>query len=307
MKTRQAATRGNTTSTAAFLKSWLRLGRSDEPAQAEAAASIQQTLLQQPPADSAPQTAPPAPLLSGSGGGIFYFWQLGVVKYLSERFDLTDPRLAFLGASAGSLMVVLAACGVPADNALAGAHKLALEHGIFERPLGVAGIWGGLIRRWLDDLLPDNAVDLCSGRVRMVVTEVPSFKQVYLDEFQSRDDLLDAALASSHIPFLLDWQPTARAAGKRFIDGSLRDFLEWKNSDLLTCNGAAFVVDYSQDEKLKTARLDFVKLRQYEEVKELMNMGYNYAQRMDAAGRLDPHFGIATRREFQPQPAAAAA
>lgn len=29
-------------------------------------------------------------------------------------------------------------------------------------------------------------------------------------------------------------------------DGSLRDFLEWKNSDLLTCNGAAFVVDYSQ-------------------------------------------------------------
>jgi hypothetical protein len=46
--------------------------------------------------------------------------QLGVVKYLAERYDLTDPRLAFLGASAGSLMVVLAACGVPAGQAPGG-------------------------------------------------------------------------------------------------------------------------------------------------------------------------------------------
>lgn len=47
-----------------------------------------------------------------------------------------------------------------------------MEHGIFDRPLGVAGIWGAIIRRWLDDLLPPNAVQLCSGRVRLVVTEV---------------------------------------------------------------------------------------------------------------------------------------
>lgn len=62
--------------------------------------------------------------------------------------------------------------GFPSDDALAGAHRLALEHGIFDRPLGVAGIWGAIIRRWLDDLLPSNAVELCSGRVRLVVTEV---------------------------------------------------------------------------------------------------------------------------------------
>jgi hypothetical protein len=224
-----------------------------------------------------------------NGGMLCPGRQLGVVKYLAERYDLTDPRLAFLGASAGSLMVVLAACGVPAgeapsnpafkgrhvrepqcplvrrqttqilysnsrptsvsarletrssrthgwphaqyesgaapcqcncmpcptaassacsslclqcrfppaaglrfapsvpqlphvdphvclpccaDDALAGAHRLALEHGIFERPLGVAGIWGTIIRAWLDDLLPPDAVELCSGRVRLVVTEV---------------------------------------------------------------------------------------------------------------------------------------
>jgi hypothetical protein len=49
------------------------------------------------------------------------------------------------------------------------------------------------------------------------------------------------------------------------------------------------------------------------QVKELMNMGYDYARRVDGEGRLDPHFGIASRQETQPrqdyqaEPAAAAA
>ena len=49
-----------------------------------------------------------------------------MVKYLAERYDLTDPRLAFLGASAGSLMVVLAACGVPAGQAPGGTSESVL-------------------------------------------------------------------------------------------------------------------------------------------------------------------------------------
>jgi hypothetical protein len=40
-------------------------------------------------------------------------------------------------------------------------------------------------------------------------------------------------------------------------DGSLRDFLEWKNSDLLTCNGAAFVVDYSQVDRPAELHLQY--------------------------------------------------
>ena len=75
---------------------------------------------------------------------------------------------------------------------------------------------------------------------------MPSFKQIYLEDFASRDDLLDAALASAHIPFLLDWRPAASAAGRQWVDGSLKGVFTWSNSDLLTRDGAAFVVDYSQ-------------------------------------------------------------
>ncbi len=54
----------------------------------------------------------------------------GVIKYLAEKYDLTDPRLAFLGASAGSLVVTLAACGVPAGQWLF--QRVALRPGLLE-------------------------------------------------------------------------------------------------------------------------------------------------------------------------------
>ena len=69
-----------------------------------------------------------------------------------------------------------------------------------------------------------------STRMAPHCAQVPSFRQVYLDDFASRGDLLDAALASSHIPFLLDWQPTARAAGKRFIGGHFRPLQSYAKS-----------------------------------------------------------------------------
>jgi hypothetical protein len=60
---------------------------------------------------------------------------------------------------------------VQPDTALAAANQLALDYEIWERPLGLAGVWGGLVRAWLDELLPDDAHERCSGRVKLVVTE----------------------------------------------------------------------------------------------------------------------------------------
>ncbi len=195
------------TAAPAFFKSLIQRGREEEPAQAEAAASFEASLLDKPPAASPPQTAPPAPLLSGSGGAhvcvrmhqslhpvphhamasVFQAFDhlrevscvcrgnflllaagessparrpghscaqdepchgirgqqaskhsefmctpllQGVIKYLAEKYDLTDPRLAFLGASAGSLVVTLAACGVPAGQWLF--QRVALRPGLLE-------------------------------------------------------------------------------------------------------------------------------------------------------------------------------
>ncbi len=72
----------------------------------------------------------------------------------------------------GALIAVLAACNVSAQRALDLAHELCQRHGVFRRPLGLAGVWGGLVRTWLQELLPLHAAQLCSGRAALVVTEL---------------------------------------------------------------------------------------------------------------------------------------
>ncbi len=79
---------------------------------------------------------------SWAGSGLYFFWQLGAMKYLSEQYDLTAVPMT--GASGGSLAAVLGACGVPADRVLQRAYELSLEYDIWERPMGLAGVWGRL-------------------------------------------------------------------------------------------------------------------------------------------------------------------
>jgi hypothetical protein len=49
-------------------------------------------------------------VVAAAGYGIMFFWQLGVLQYLEQNFDLS--RCAFVGSSAGSMLSVLAACDV---------------------------------------------------------------------------------------------------------------------------------------------------------------------------------------------------
>jgi hypothetical protein len=82
----------------------------------------------------------------------------------------------FVGASAGALAATLAATGVDATQSLDLALKLSEENGVFERG-GLRGVWGGLVRQWLDELLPDNAHDVCR-------------------DFDSKEDLIGACMSS---------------------------------------------------------------------------------------------------------------
>ena len=50
---------------------------------------------------------------------------------------------------------------------------------------------------------------LSRGRLKVVVTKVPSFKLTYIDDYATKEELIDACMASAHIPFFLDWRPTA--------------------------------------------------------------------------------------------------
>lgn len=196
-----------------------------------------------------------------------------------------------VGASAGALMVTLAVCNIDPDHAVQRAYDIAKERDIWGRRFGLAGIWGDLVRQWLNDLLPNSAAAMCQGKLKLVVTQIPSFKIAYVENFTSKQDLIDACLASAHVPFFLDGRATCNYRGKECIDGSLSDFLTKGNSALLQCEGTAFIVDYYADTELAFGRFDFLKLRSYDEVMGLIEAGKQYAERTDKSGGFNKALG----------------
>ena len=141
-----------------------------------------------------------------------------------------------VGASAGALAATLAACGTDMEEALDLAVMMSNEAGVFDRgPWGLYGIWGPIIHRWLDELLPADAADRCRGRVSVLVREVsllkdtsltkPWTQEVAVSDFKDRGDLISSCMASVHVPFFLDRQMTATFRATQCVDGSLPSVL----------------------------------------------------------------------------------
>ena len=104
--------------------------------------------------DPTPSTRP---ALYFPGGGLYYWWQAGVV----ERLQRSDHASPVCGASAGALAATLYKCDVDMDRA----RDLALELStpLLDRgALGLIGRWGPVVRSWLEELLPMDASKRCS-------------------------------------------------------------------------------------------------------------------------------------------------
>lgn len=231
--------------------------------------------------------------LSWAGSGMYFWWQLGAVKYLAERYDLS--KVPMVGASGGALASVLGACRVDADLVFETAYQLSVSYNIWDRPLGFLGIWGALIENWLDGLLPDNAHEICRDQVSLVVTTidrhklvVPKIEQVALSDFTDKNDLITACMASAHVPVLLDWKLTRTCRGRVCLDGSFPDFFYNDNCEHLKCEGNAVIFDYFTDPNLvRKGRMDMLELKSHDELKRIMDLGYAYAAKLHDEGVFD--------------------
>jgi hypothetical protein len=168
--------------------------------------------------------------------------QLGAVQYLMQRFNLS--KVPMVGASGGGLAAVLATCEVEPEQVMESAYKLSKDHNIWERPMGLLGCWGTIIEQWLDDLLPADAAQRCSGQVGIVVTQLPFCNQLAISDFQDKHDLINVAMASAHVPVFLDWKMSRPCRGVQCVDGSFPDFFTNDNCELLKCGGNSVMFDY---------------------------------------------------------------
>jgi len=238
-----------------------------------------------------------------------------------------------VGASAGALSVVLVACGVDFRKATEVAYRLAEENGLYDRPLALVGIWGRLVREWLEELLPEDAHLTCESRVKVVLLEVFPLNRRAVEEFKSRDDLIEALMASAHIPFLLDYKPFSSFRGKLCIDGSAlknnyvadpdgsgrsifrllskgpsakEDLVYFKDrysegviGETMGLAGEGKQQDiyltYMKDEVLEDEFFDFMQLKTLNGVMALVDAGYEYARREEERGGFGALEGL--RRE----------
>ena len=107
-----------------------------------------------------------------------------------------------------------------------------------ERPLGLGGVWGAMIREWLEALVPPGATaaPAAASRPRHArgggggggggeadrgfaqrIGRGPrdALRVVALSAFASRAELIDVAMASAHVPFFLDGRASREGRAHR--------------------------------------------------------------------------------------------
>ena len=229
------------------------------------------------------------------GGGIFFWWQAGALHELSSRYRLSEVPV--VGASAGALAATIGATGVDVPTAFDLAASLAERSGAWERGAwGLVGVWGPMIREWLDELLPADADEQCRGRVHILVKRAPRlraprFEPLLLSDYRDRDDLIDVNMASAHLPLFIDGHWTARVRGMRCVDGTLSLRKTSAERRVVLPGGAAAVrLDSAADARMRarySRREDFVRLASRDGVAEMMEWGMAHAREMERRGELE--------------------
>ena len=89
--------------------------------------------------------------------------------YLQENgYNQSSSNLLLAGASAGALSATLAKTNVNPYDATELALQMSDDAGVWDRPLGLQGVWGSIIYDWLDRLLPDDAGEMVNEDDKLV-------------------------------------------------------------------------------------------------------------------------------------------
>ncbi|XP_027449521.1 1-acylglycerol-3-phosphate O-acyltransferase PNPLA3 isoform X1 [Zalophus californianus] len=162
--------------------------------------------------------------LSFSGCGFLGFYHIGATRCLSEHAPhlIRDARMLF-GSSAGALHAVVFLSGISLDLLMqilvdivqsARSRNIGTLHPSFNL--------GRHIQKSLQRHLPDNIHRLISGKMCISLTRVSDGENVLVSDFQSKDEVVDALLCSSFIPFFCGIIPPS-FRGVRYMDGGASD------------------------------------------------------------------------------------
>lgn len=133
--------------------------------------------------------------LSFSGAGFMGCYYFGVVNCWNKYIPRERVRRV-AGASAGSLIAAYYLMDLPLDACLK--EIIELTEDVRRRPLGVFDRSNQIVDvlpRALDKMFPDDAHKRVNGRLYVCMTRLRDMKNVTVNEFETKQDLIDVSTA----------------------------------------------------------------------------------------------------------------
>ncbi|PNY11985.1 patatin-like phospholipase [Trifolium pratense] len=161
------------------------------------------------------------PGFSFSAAGLLFPYHLGVAHFLIQNGYIKETT-PLAGSSAGAIVCAVIASGASMEEALSATKILAEDC----RNRGTAFRLGAVLRDILQKFLPDDIHIRSNGRVRVAVTQLlwrP--RGLLVDQFDSKEDLINAVFTSSFIPGYLAPKPATMFRNRLCIDGGLTLFM----------------------------------------------------------------------------------
>ncbi|XP_068717461.1 patatin-like phospholipase domain-containing protein 4 [Montipora capricornis] len=164
--------------------------------------------------------------LTFSGCAFLGVYHIGVMSCLKENaVDFLNRVNCYGGASAGSF----AAVGLAMDLSISEVAEPVIRLTNRAKSLSFGPLHPSFqlvraLRTAFRKILPENAHEIASGKLHISMTSVPDLTNVIVSEFFSKEDLIEALVASSHVPFYSGIFPSI-FRGKYYIDGGISDNL----------------------------------------------------------------------------------
>ncbi|XXG60853.1 hypothetical protein AAC387_Pa04g2662 [Persea americana] len=162
-----------------------------------------------------------SPGFSFSAAGLLFPYHLGAAQFLIEKGYIKETT-PLAGSSAGAIVCAVIASGSSMEDGLKATKILAEDC----RRKGTAFRLGAVLRDVLEKFLPDDVHTRSTGRVRVAVTQIlwrP--RGLLVDQFDSKEDLINAVFTSSFIPGYLAPRPATMFRNRLCIDGGLTLFM----------------------------------------------------------------------------------
>ena len=169
---------------------------------------------------------------SFSGCGFLLPYHLGVANYLHNTSLLDNQTSKLAGASGGAI----AAAGLAANISVLTMFTQVKDMAAYCRQHGTAWKLEKYLRDALDQVLPSNAVELLANRVTIATTQIyPKPEICFYNSFSTRQDVIEAIVASCFIPSYISPAPLMRFRKGWHCDGGLIKIVPELNDYVKVC------------------------------------------------------------------------